>query len=120
MFASALVNLAILKEETGDREAAAQLLERALALRRLMFGPAAVPYADTAFSLGRVLFALQAAGPQGGGSGGGAAAAQTKGGGWFGGKGAGGGKRGAERALGLMGEAIKVIEDSGEGWWRGD
>jgi len=104
MYASALVNLALLKEETGDLEAAEQLLDQALKLRRAMFGPASIPYADTAFGLGRVLLALDRVG--GGGKG-------RKGGGWFGGS----GRRRGERALALMGEAVRVIEDSGEWWW---
>lgn len=110
MFASALVNLALLKEETGDLAAAAQLLERASALRRAMFGPNSIPYADATFSLGRVLRAAAAA--EAGSASGAAPAAARRG--WFGGGGGGAAGKRQERWLALMAEGVRVLNESGE------
>ncbi|KAI8464610.1 MAG: hypothetical protein J3K34DRAFT_526045 [Monoraphidium minutum] len=111
MYASALVNLALCEEEAGDLPAATALLERAYTLRRVLFGPASVPYADTAFTLGRVLRAGAGAAAAGGGCGGGG------GGGWFGGAARGAAAEAArqqERWLALMGEAVRVLTESGD------
>jgi hypothetical protein len=105
MFAAALVNLALSKEQTGDLPGAAALLERAFALRRAMFGPNSVPYADTAFKLACVLRELGRADGAGG----------SGKGGWFGGSGGSMARRQQEQWLGLMAEAVNVLEESGAG-----
>ncbi|GBG00220.1 hypothetical protein Rsub_12705 [Raphidocelis subcapitata] len=111
MYASALANLALCREEAGDLPGAAALLERALALRRAMFGPASVPYADTAFALGRVLRAIGGGGGGGGAADGAAAPARS---GWLGGGRAAAPSQQEKRWLALMGDAVKVLEESGD------
>jgi hypothetical protein len=125
LYVSAMHNLALSYEASGDLAAAEATMERVMKLRLQMFGPRHFLYADSMFALGHILLKqaaaanqpqqpAESAGSQGGQSGGWL-------GGWWGGRkqGGGGGQRGASalerRGLQLMQDAVTILEDAGEG-----
>lgn len=87
LFVSALHNLALSYEARGNMAAARAAMERVLGLRLAMFGPRHFLYADSLFALGHMLRAEQ-------------------------------GQEGPVRrreGLRMMEEAVRLLEEAGEG-----